>query len=205
LHSDSNHKLKHKKYIYTALAKQMLTSVEQVENVLNFSIETCELFETDQEYFWSNRVIRNIDKRNDIKEKRSFAGKISAERRKNATYVEQVLTGVEHNSTKERKGKEIKRNDIDIEDSLKETFEKYKKHLTSQMVIERLCMNSPVRIKNEQAKMVMDEFIQTCYGDLMLKETKMQAEQYFINWVKKDNRVNEAINNQIRKKNGRTI
>ena len=202
LHSDSNHMLKHKKYIYTSLAKQMLTSVEQVENVLNFSIETCELFESDEEYFWSNRVLRNIDRRNEIKEKRSKAGKVSAERRNKTTSVEHVLTCDEHNSTKEIKEKEIKRNDIDNENYLKEIFNKYKNHLLSQTVIERLCMNSPVKLKSDHARMVMQEFIETCYGDLAEKNNKLQAEQYFINWVKKENRVKDAINNQIRKRNG---
>lgn len=200
LHSDNNHYLHHKKYIYTALAKQMLTSVEQVGDILSFAIEICELFETDGEKFWSNRVIRNIEKRAEIKEKRSKAGKISAEKRKNSTSVEQVLTSVEHNSTKERKGKEIKEKESS---EYTEIFDTYKKHLLSRMNLDRLCMNAPVSISQQHSEMVMNEFLQTCYGDLVMKDTKLQAEQYFINWVKKDNRVNEAINNQIRKRNAR--
>lgn len=119
LHQESEHKLPHKKYIYSALAQQMLTSVEQVEAVIKYAIEVCELFESDDEFFWSNRVYRNLDKRAEIREKRSKAGKISAEKRKKATNVEQVLTRVEHNptpvehnSTKERKGKESKVKEI---------------------------------------------------------------------------------------------
>jgi hypothetical protein len=85
------------------------------------------------------------------------------------------------------------------EDFLKQRFETYKNHLQSQTVIDRLCMNSPVRVNREQSRMVMNEFIETCYGDLCEKNTKLQAEQYFINWVKKENKASEALNNQIRK------
>lgn len=108
MHQESEHKLPHKKYIYSSLAQQMLTSDEQVEALITYAIEVCELFESDGEFFWSNRVYRNLEKRAEIRAKRSKAGKISAEKRKKATNVQQVLTGVEHNPTKESKVKEIK-------------------------------------------------------------------------------------------------
>jgi hypothetical protein len=126
LHSESEHKLAHKKYNYSALAKQMLTSVEQVENMLNYAIEVCELFCSDGEYFWSNRVLRNIDKRNVIIEKRSFAGKMSAEKRKKATHDEHMLTHVQQNSTKESKVKEIK--EKKISNNVHPTFEEVKNY-----------------------------------------------------------------------------
>jgi hypothetical protein len=118
LHSDEQHKIQHKKYIYLAIAGQMSTSVEQVQEFLNFCINDVELLVSDAEYFWSDRVNRNIEKRNDISLKRSFAGKKSAEQRNiSSTNAEQVLTSVEQNPTKKRKGKEIKEkkeNSIDI-------------------------------------------------------------------------------------------
>jgi hypothetical protein len=101
LHSDQEHKLPHKKYIYLAIAKQMLTSVEQVETIINFAIQDCELLQSDGVRFWSNRVIRNFEKRADISKKRSEAGKASAN-------AKQVLTSVEQNSTNANKGKESK-------------------------------------------------------------------------------------------------
>ena len=129
LHTDENHKLPHKKFVYVAIAKQMLTSVEQVEGVLCYAIDVCELFESDGEFFWSNRVMRNIEKRAELSKKRSIAGKISSEKRqftsKMPTSVEQVLThdqqmptSVQQNPTKERKEKESKVKEI------KETKEK---------------------------------------------------------------------------------
>jgi len=136
LHSDSEHKLCHKKYVIIALAKQMATSVEQIENVLKFAIEVCELFESDELYFWSNRVLRNMDKRVSIIEKRSKAGKISAEKRKNSTCVEHVSTSVQHNSTKERKGKEIKDN--------KEAASYFERFLNDVSNTEAICMRKGI-------------------------------------------------------------
>jgi hypothetical protein len=121
LHSDTEHKLPHKKYIYLALAKQMLTSVEQIEAIVNFAIQECELLKSDGEYFWSDRVIRNIERRNDISKKRSKAGKASAR-------AKQVLTSVEQNSTNANKGKERKVKEIYI---YPKSADAIKKHLES--------------------------------------------------------------------------
>lgn len=123
LHTDQDHTLPHKKFVYVAIAKQMLTSVEQVEDVLMYAIDVCELFESDGELFWSNRVMRNIEKRAELSKKRSVAGKMSSERRqttsKISTSVEQVLThdqqmptSVQQNPTKEKKEKESKVKEI---------------------------------------------------------------------------------------------
>ena len=112
LHSDELHKIQHKNFIYLAIAGQMSTSVEVVQDFINFCVNDVELLFSDSEYFWSERVNRNIDKRNDISSKRSFAGKKSAELRNiSSTNAEQVLTSVQQNPTKKRKGKEIKEED----------------------------------------------------------------------------------------------
>ena len=108
LHEDELHKLPCKQYIYLALAKQLFTSVEQVSSIVDYCINVCELFQSDNIFFWSERVIRNISKRTEISNKRSRAGKISAESRKNTTSVEHVSTNVEQNSTNGNKGKESK-------------------------------------------------------------------------------------------------
>ena len=112
LHSEESHTLPHKKYLFSAIAQQMSTSVEEVQKFVDYCISICELFESDGESFWSNRVFVNIEKMESISESRSEAGKKSAEIRaelKKATSVEQMLTSVEQNSTKEKKIKEIKK------------------------------------------------------------------------------------------------
>ena len=106
LHSDAEHRLPKKKYIFSAIAKQMLTSVEQISTIVNYATDVCELFISDENYIISERVNRNFNKRNDISAKRSEAGKRSASMRSNKS--EQVLTSVQQNSTNANKGKEIK-------------------------------------------------------------------------------------------------
>jgi hypothetical protein len=91
---------------YKALAQLMSTSVEQIKTLVEQATDN-DLFIKNDEFIISERVLKNMNKRQEISDKRSVAGKISALKR---TSVEQVLTSVEQNSTKESKEKEIKGN-----------------------------------------------------------------------------------------------
>ena len=133
LHAENEHKLPLKEYIYKALAKQMVTSVEQVSAIVRDCIDIYDLFIECDGCFYSKRVNDNIQKMEEIKEKRSKAGKISAENRKNSTSVQQNLTSVQQNLTsvqqnltqsnkiKENKRKEIKENNNKEEIKKEET------------------------------------------------------------------------------------
>ncbi len=110
LHSSDEHKLPLKNYIYTSVAKQMLTDVEQVLKIVESCINDFELFISDGVDFWSERVFRNMEIRERVSNQRSIAGKASAEKRKNSTDVQQPLTGVQQNPTKESKGNKSKGN-----------------------------------------------------------------------------------------------
>jgi len=101
LHSDEKHKLPLKQYIFIAIAKQMLTSAEQIEAIIKYCIMVCELFVSDGVYFYSNRVNSNFEKRTELSEKRSLAGKAGAIAKQNLANT---------SKGKERKGKEIKGN-----------------------------------------------------------------------------------------------
>lgn len=103
LHSDCNHKLPFKKYLFLAIAKQMLTSAEQIEAIIQQSINVYELFNSDAEYFWSNRVLRNFERRAELSEKRSVAGKAGAIAKQNQANT---------SKGKKRKGKNIIRKSI---------------------------------------------------------------------------------------------
>ena len=129
LHAEESHTLPLKDYIYKALAKQMSTSVEQISTIINDCINVYELFIKDNDFFYCQRVFDNIQKMEETKEKRSKAGKISAERRKNATNVEQSLTSVQQNSTQSNKIKEnkIKENKIKENNNKGEIKKKKKK------------------------------------------------------------------------------
>jgi hypothetical protein len=68
--------------------------------MLQYSINVCELFESDGEYFWSNRVNENFVRRAEISEKRALAGSMGGK-------AKQMLSKNKQNVAKERKGKEI--------------------------------------------------------------------------------------------------
>jgi len=127
LHAEESHTLPLKDYIYKALAKQMSTSVEQVSTIINDCINVYELFITCDDCFYSKRVNDNIQKMEETKEKRSRAGKISAELRKNSTCVQQNLTSVQQNLTQSNKRKENKRKENKENDNKEEIKEEEKK------------------------------------------------------------------------------
>lgn len=108
LHSDEEHKIPMKQYIFIAIAKQMLASAEQIMAIVNFAINECELFETDGDFIWSKRVNRNFLRRKEISEKRSISGKLGAEKKWAMANAKQNLA--KHGKGKEKKEKEIKEN-----------------------------------------------------------------------------------------------
>lgn len=102
LHEDNENTIKLKPYIFEGIAFLFKEDAKLIEEIINYSVDVCELFQKGDGYIYSNRVLNNLDKRKKIKEARSRAGKKSAEIRK------QNLTSVEQNATKENKVKENK-------------------------------------------------------------------------------------------------
>jgi hypothetical protein len=99
LHSDESHKLPLKQYVFLAIAKQMLTSAEQIQTIITFATTQCELFISDGEFVWSRRVNDNFLHRKEISEKRALAGRAGAIAKQNLA---------KHGKGKERKRKEKK-------------------------------------------------------------------------------------------------
>lgn len=114
LHQDVNNRLPIKDYIFFAIGNQLNCEQNQVHSFIDCCIHEVELLDSDGEYFWSERVLKNVGKMQELKEKRSQAGKKSAEKRIDnqqvTTSVEQVLTSVEQMPRKENKRKEKKYN-----------------------------------------------------------------------------------------------
>ena len=192
LHEEDTHKLCHKQYVFLGLAKQMSTSVEQVQLVVEQCINVFELFASDGTHFWSERVMRNIGKRNELSEKRSFAGKKSAESRKKATSVKQVSTSVEQNPTKERKEKEIKENKIENkkEDfpappfltenflSAWKTFLNTKKQKKKSVSAIELMARKLSKYDEEFAKKLIENAIMNDYQGVVFSNTDEEYEKY---------------------------
>lgn len=134
LHESQEHTLPLKNYIYSALAKQMLTSVEQVFKIVESCINDFELFDSNDDVFWCNRVLRNVEKRIELIAKKVKAGEASAKKRKekkeaeeNLTRVKHNSTDVQHNSTEPNKGNKIKLNETKENNVNKENSGKNKK------------------------------------------------------------------------------
>ena len=113
LHTNSDHLLRFEEYIFEAIAIKFSIETELVQTVVEDCIGKYRLFQANGEFFWSERVFRNIKKRKEISEKRSKAGKASSEQRRKdreiadlATHDEHVSTSVEHLSTKKERKKE---------------------------------------------------------------------------------------------------
>ena len=111
LHQDEHNRLPLKDYLFFAIEGQLGLESDGAKDIIMSCINDVQLLQTDGEYFWSDRVLKNVGRMNEVKEKRSQAGKKSAEKR---TSVEQSLTSVEQNSAsveqvsrKEKKIKEI--------------------------------------------------------------------------------------------------
>ena len=203
LHEDELHKLQCKKFIYIALAKQMLTSVEQVEAIIKSCIEIYELFKSDDDFFWSERVMRNINKRAELSNKRSKAGKLSAESRKNSTSVEQMLTSVEQNPTKERKGKEIKGKENKEEENIRSEqkvpneltpFEKFNLWLKKEAP-------NVLKIKNQITEAQFDKLKQT-YNSKQIMDIVLNLDN-FKDAPKKYTNVNRTVTNWLQRENNK--
>jgi hypothetical protein len=90
---------------------------EQMLNKLKQMLIQIGLFVNQDNFIFSNRVLENKKQRKEISDKRSLAGKKSAEIRQKITSDEQNLTNVEQDINKgqlgkEKKGKEMKDNII---------------------------------------------------------------------------------------------
>jgi hypothetical protein len=184
------------KPIKTEVLKSQLKVGKKLEKVWNFMEEIELISSNNGETF--NEQLLNFSEKYQIKKEKTRE-KVT-QWRKNQQDKKNVTSYVPIcNQPKVKESKVNESNESEEENELKEKYHTYKKHLLTQTVIERLCMNAPVKINSQHSGMVILEFIETCYGDIVEKKNKFQVEQYFINWIKKENRVNEAINNQLRK------
>lgn len=111
LHSDTDHLLPLKPYVYESVANKLKLTPTLVEQIIEDCICKYCLFDGNGEFFWSNRVFKNVEKRKAISEQRSAAGKASADQRKKNKeiadgLIEQISTTVNEPLTtvnKERK------------------------------------------------------------------------------------------------------
>ena len=122
---------------FTAVSRSIEADPEVVKSLVERGINFYKLFFFRKGKFGSRRVLENIRKRLALKTVKIKAGLASAEKRKKSTPVEHVLNTIEHNSTKERKGKEIKEKKEEEQpsaDPLFEIFYRSASHLSLEII-----------------------------------------------------------------------
>jgi len=82
LHANAEHRIRFDSGIYDDIADDLNVPIESIDTIFNDCINGCMLLDADGEAFWSNRVVKNVNKRKEISEKRSLAAKASVESRK---------------------------------------------------------------------------------------------------------------------------
>ena len=115
LHSDDDHKLPKKQFLYRAIAGQMNCEYILIEEFIDFAIDILELLNTDGNYFWSNRVFKNFEQMDKERGWRRKGGINSANARKSkeadlisrATELNLSSAELSSSSSKEKKRKEI--------------------------------------------------------------------------------------------------
>lgn len=159
LHEDPTHKMQMKPYVFEAISSTFNEPSELVKEIITYAVEVCELFVLKNNAIHSKRVLNNLDKRNQIKEARSYAGRKSAEAR-----AKQKSTNVQQNATKESKEKEkkVNKNKVTIDyDGILKYF--------------NLCFNKNSKVFNDQNKNKIRLRIKEGYSIEVIKNSMLQA------------------------------
>jgi hypothetical protein len=71
---DQNH-IPEKQYMFETISEQSGISLELVKEMIAYAVDELDLLKKDASGYYSDRVMRNVDNRNDLSVKRSIAGK----------------------------------------------------------------------------------------------------------------------------------
>jgi hypothetical protein len=89
LREQADYKLEYDEITFIMLADELGTSVEQAKDFVEDCINKYKLLVTDHEKFWSESLLKRMQRLNEIREKRKKAGIASAEKRKKASENQQ--------------------------------------------------------------------------------------------------------------------
>ena len=118
LRESEDYRLPYKKYIFKAIAMQVQSDAytsDKIHKFIDDCIKEYELFDTDQDYFWSYSLLKRMDKKEELRQKRKEAAEkrwnkkpeTSKQEQNNAPVMQNDANAMQ-NDTKERKGKESK-------------------------------------------------------------------------------------------------
>ena len=187
-----------KKYIkfYTSFQ----TSGEHLLNKIEQELISSKLLIEKDGIVYSERVLQNKKIREEISQKRSFAGLKSAESKGFKTLVKQDQTSVEQNSTKERKEKESKVNESDKGISRSLVFD-YDKLLiefsNSHEWQEDVCR--ALKMQWHDVNTQLQVFLSEQKAKDNLQRSLQDIKAHFVDWLKKqkNGKLNPNINPKV--------
>lgn len=183
LRNESNHKMqKH----YKSIAYALHTQEDSIKKLIN----DFDLFATDDQFFWSESLLKRME----LKEAKSDKMRNAANKRWNKGDDAKAMqmhstSNAEAMQLKERKGKERK---LLIGDSLvnEESHNKIFRELWNKNIwLEGIAMKNKAKI--EQVRDHLNVFRQECILTDTLKVDEKDAKQHFVNWIKRGNPIPE--------------
>jgi hypothetical protein len=179
LRNESDHRMqKH----YKSIAFALHTNEESIKKLVN----DFDLFVTDDQFFWSESLLKRME----LKEAKSEKMRNAANKRWNKDDDAQAMqmhsiSNAEAMQLKERKGKETKGNLL-TEESHNEIFRQLWK---SNIWLEGIAVKN--KAKKEQVLNHLNEFRLECILKDELKVDEKDAKNHFINWIKRGNPIPE--------------
>ena len=164
---------------YQSIAFALHTHEDNIKSLVN----DFDLFARDEDYFWSESLLKRME----LKEERSEKMRNAANKRWNKDNDAKALqmhslSNAQAMQLKERKGKEIILN----EESHNTIFRKL---WTSTIWLEGIAMKNKASI--DQVRNHLNDFRQECILTEKLKVDEKDAKEHFINWIKRGNPIPE--------------
>lgn len=200
LNEEETHKLQFKNYIFEAIAKQMLANAKQIEAIIRSCIEY-ELFDTDNEYFWSNRVIRDVEWRKEISIKRAQSGRLGGKSKQVLSKSKQNVAYniIEYNKIKYNNTNTNTNTNTEIEATpIKTKNLDFDKNEIVKFLVEK-------GLDEDIAKMELEKFILYWTETSKSGKQRWQGEKYFdihrrlITWINRSYDNKQKSNNIIYK------
>lgn len=184
LRNESDHRMRTH---YKSIAFALQTQEESIKKIIN----DFDLFAIENDYFWSESLLKRME----LKEERSEKARESAKKRWNKDLDANAMrTHSERNADamqlKESKEKEIKKNEIKENENIlnEDTHNAIFRELWNNRIwLEGLAMTWKADIKEVQNH--LNTFRKECILKDEFKENSKLAKEHFFNWVKRGNPV----------------
>lgn len=160
---------------YISIAFALQTDQKKIESLVN----DFDLFATDQEFFWSESLLKRME----LKEEKSEKMRNAANKRWNK---EADAKAMQKHSTSNAKAMQLKESKIKESKLDVESHNQIFRELwTSRIWLEAIAMKHKVTTKEVQDH--LNEFRTECILKDELKVNEKDAKEHFINWIKRGN------------------